>query len=153
MNAAAIRFWLRLAPAAPDKCWLWRGCVDSSGYGLVRIDGRLVKAHRYAYERARGAIPPGLVVRHRCDVRRCCNPDHLETGTQADNMRDRDERGRHVALRGEAHGRAKLTARQASEICAAKGEPQRVTAARFGVSIYCISDIQRGKTWRHLRAA
>lgn len=31
---------------------------------------------------------------HKCDVRRCFNPDHLFEGTQLDNMRDAWSKGR-----------------------------------------------------------
>lgn len=51
-------------------------------------------AHRLAYTYAIGEIGPGLVVRHRCDNAPCVRPDHLETGTQQQNVQDMVERGR-----------------------------------------------------------
>lgn len=90
---AAERFWSRVRKG--DGCWLWLGGRESNGrYGACKIAGRSQGAHRWAYELTHGQIPAGLVVRHRCDNTLCCNPDHLEVGTQLDNRRDAVERQR-----------------------------------------------------------
>lgn len=41
-----------------------------------------------------GPLPPKIVVRHKCDQSACLNIDCMELGSQADNMRDKVERGR-----------------------------------------------------------
>lgn len=76
-----------------ESCWLWMGSLTDDGYGYAneRIDGHVVKifAHRYSYELHKGPIPKGMQMRHFiCEVRRCCNPDHLRVGTHTDNQRD-----------------------------------------------------------------
>lgn len=53
-----------------------------------------VRAHRFAYETRIGAIPNGLLIMHKCDVKLCCNPRHLQPGTQLDNMQDAANKGR-----------------------------------------------------------
>lgn len=79
-------------------CWLWRGFGSGKGqkYGGFWVAGRTERAHRVAYRMLVGEIPADRMCLHRCDVKRCVNPDHLYLGTHADNMRDVRGRGRHV---------------------------------------------------------
>ena len=73
-------------------CWLWTGSKTHNGYASAKVEGDRVRVHRYAYERAFGPIPVGLVVDHLCFTRECINPDHLEVVTQAENLRRSRER-------------------------------------------------------------
>jgi hypothetical protein len=98
-----------------DGCWLWEGrSFTKAGHGRMyvgsRTDGsrRNASVHRLMWEETRGAIPDDLAVLHTCDVANCVNPDHLFLGTQAENMADRDRKGRQA--RGSLQGLAKLTA-------------------------------------------
>lgn len=77
-------------------CLLWTGSLDAYGYGQVKlvINKLDKKAHRLSWQMHRGLIPDGMVVRHTCDTPACINPDHLEIGTQLDNIADRVARGR-----------------------------------------------------------
>lgn len=91
----AERLWTRIRKV-DSGCWEWAGYRMPKGYGQMgRADGsrRLALTHRVAWELANGPIPVGLVVRHRCDNPPCCNPEHLELGSVADNSRDAKERG------------------------------------------------------------
>lgn len=77
-----------------SPCWTWTDQSSAAGYGRVYLDGVRLYMHRTSYEVHNGRIPEGLQIRHACDNPPCVNPDHLLTGTAADNARDRDERGR-----------------------------------------------------------
>lgn len=95
MNPVPDRIWAKIAMVPECGCWLWEGCVDSSGYGSCRDEsGARVRPHRLIYARLVGPIADGLVLRHKCDTRRCCNPCHLIPGTHEENMAEMVERGR-----------------------------------------------------------
>lgn len=81
------RFWDKVDKKGPDDCWEWTACTRR-GHGGFWLDGRLVGAHRFAWEQVNGPIPSGLHVRHSCDNPPCVNINHLRLGTHQDNMAD-----------------------------------------------------------------
>ena len=113
-------------------------------------------AHRAAWEVANGPIPDGegwhgTVVLHTCDNRLCCNPAHLRLGTQADNVRDMDAKGRRVAVlrHGEDHHMTKITEDDVRAI-RASAERAGILAARYGLDRHTITTIRKRKTWKHV---
>jgi hypothetical protein len=116
-----------------------------------------MRAHRAVWEQFNGPIPPhdsahGFVVMHTCDRRACCNPAHLRLGTQLDNVRDMDAKGRRrnpVRPRGEANPNARLTA-ELVRLFRASPKTATALAREYGCDQTTVSQIRRGKTWRHL---
>ena len=107
----ASRFWTKVDKTpghGPDGfCWLWRGVVNSKGYGNATLPKRrcihagwqgvacscvhnhpvTTGAHRVAYALAVEEVPDGLQLDHLCRNRSCCNPAHLEPVTPGENSR------------------------------------------------------------------
>jgi hypothetical protein len=141
-------FFDRIVPEPNSGCWLWIGYLNTYGYGKFRMAGRAYYAHRLSFEVAKGPIPTGLLVLHTCDTRCCVNPDHLYSGTEADNSRDAAERNR--LPRGESHHGTNLTDDQVRQIRIDVGATANL-ANRFGVSSATIRKIRNGRTWGHVQ--
>lgn len=121
------------------------------------IDGKSLRAHRYAYELLVGEVPSELNVLHHCDNPSCVNPRHLFVGSHADNHADKVSKGRQA--RGETNAASVLTKEQVREIRRRyklkKGyhDPvngQGALAREYNVTQANISEIVLGNTWRHI---
>lgn len=129
-------------------CWLWTGGVASMGYGQMRKD---VRAHVWSHTHFNGPVPEGHLVRHICDNKLCVRPDHLTTGTQADNVHDM--RYRFVSKHGgEGAAAAKLKRAEVLEIYrrGLAGEANRALADEFGVKPSTVYMIVTGRNWSWL---
>ncbi len=95
-----------------DGCWLCKTLAkDFDGYVKIHIHGKDTRLHRAVYEEFIGSIPDNLFVMHNCDVAGCCNPDHLEAGTAAENNLAKKLRGRQGNLK------RRLSMKEKKEIC------------------------------------
>lgn len=159
------RFWRSVDRRRDTECWNWLGPMNRSGYGLFGCwansdRGKVITAHRVAYELANGPIPKGgghhgTVIAHRCDNRRCVNPAHLFACSQAENLRDCLQKGRGNKAHGERAGKARLTAHVVSAIrtLLQDGTDRMRLARAFGVAPQTITDIATGKSWGRLPSA
>lgn len=142
------RFWSKVHPEALSGCWLWHGAVKNRlGHGQT---GRNECAHRRAFLLAKGPIPAGLFVLHRCNVPACVNPSHLYLGTNIENSRDKIALGRQA--RGESHGMSRLTTADILDIrrrlsC---GEGGGTIAARYQIGSGALSNIRHRVRWGHV---
>mgnify|MGYP001575493773 CR=1 FL=1 len=163
------RFFSRISKDE-NGCWMWTGAASKLGaakmkYGVIagEIDGvryapkgRHILAHRVSWILHYGPIPDGAgahgtVVRHKCDNPLCVNPEHLELGTQADNVADMNSRNRGSTVglaraSGTQHRRAKFTPEQVAEIVA-RTEMNHVLAAKYGVAKSTIKRLRCGYTY------
>ncbi len=159
------RFWSHVEKG--DSCWTWTGARCSSGYGQLRVEGRLVSSHRMAWMLSVGTIPGGLCVLHHCDNRSCVRPDHLFLGTRDDNTKDMDAKGRRRSPRGASHGRqtkpertargeqngrAILDSQRVIQIRrrARGGETVASMARELGMSEGALRHIVKGRHWKHI---
>lgn len=141
------RFWSLAAQTAPDDCWLWQGSHHKDGYG--NFSGHSGGAHRVAWKLINGPIPPGLLVCHRCDVRRCVNPSHMFLGTHLDNTRDMIAKARQKPPHGERLPQSKLSVEKVRAIRAST-EPAQMLAARYGVTRLTIYGVRQRRSWTHV---
>jgi hypothetical protein len=138
----------RSMPEPNSGCWLWLGTIDAYGYGVFRMMGSQIKAHRASYQAFRGDIPAGMLVCHRCDVRSCVNPDHLWIGTNQDNLRDCFAKGR-GSFRGEKNPNAVLCPAAVAAI-RTSSESAAVLARALGVSAGAVLSVRSRRTWGHV---
>lgn len=82
------RFWKHVMPEPNSGCWLWTGALQEGGYSKFREGPgkKSIYGHRLSYELFNGPIPEGLTIDHKCRVRSCVNPAHLEAVTMRENV-------------------------------------------------------------------
>ena len=136
----------RLKSNVSTGCWEIDGYADKDGYG--QVSNR--RAHRLAYELFVGKIPVGMVVCHKCDNPRCCNPDHLFIGTQKENIADMIFKGRRALRFGVKNTQNKLNEEQVIEIFKSN-QTQRQIAEKFKIDQSTVSNIKTGKIWGWLK--
>ena len=170
----AFRFWKKVdksGPINPDigtNCWEWTAGIWARGYGAFAFRNGQIKSHRLSYLCMVGPIPKETpFVLHKCDNRKCCNPEHLFLGTYKDNSHDMCAKGRHKTARGDDHRlrkfpeqilkgtqlpQAVLTEEAVSKIRerVRAGEKQNKIAKEFGVCTGTICQIISRKIWKHV---
>lgn len=135
------KFWRHTMRDASCGCWVWVGCTDADGYGIIRHNGTNVRAHRASYQIHKGETPSHLAVCHSCDNPCCVNPDHLFLGDETDNNRDAVTKGRHKTG-------SVMNYEIAAQVRKAKEKlTGRTVAKQFGISEAAVSRITNFKRW------
>ena len=150
------RFWTKVDKSG--ECWEWTANLYSNGYGQFYLNGTMVLSHRLSYVMNHPLTIDlwkhrEIFVCHRCDNPRCVNPAHLFLGTHTDNMKDMVAKGRGKQVKGEKHGRSKLTETDVREIrtkYANGGVSQRQLALEYSVPHSSICVLINRKTWSHI---
>ncbi len=134
------------------SCYESNACIGTAGYPMIYIKeiGAAGNGHRIIYFLCNGFIPNNKCVMHSCDNKKCINPKHLVLGTNADNLKDMREKGRHFFLPiGEQSFNAKIKDIDVLDIRneAAKGVfSYSDIAKKYNLHPSHISRIVRGKT-------
>lgn len=150
------RFWSKVNKASGQGpnggCWEWKaGRYLKAGYGKFWLSGQTCIASRVLCFIVTGVDPGPLVMRHTCRNPPCCNPEHLLTGTEQDNIDDRERDGQ--TRRGEKHYCAKLTEEIVREMRKVPVEKwnKPALADENGVSRQCINKVAWGRSWKHVQ--
>jgi hypothetical protein len=119
-------------------CVEWKH-ARSKGYGVLYDPktGRNFAVHRWVWACANGAIPRDKVVMHKCDNKACYRLEHLQLGTQRENLQDMARKGRSCATLSEWHVRGIRGA-------LFYGMRQRDVAKLFGTNQRTVCKINRG---------
>lgn len=89
-NADVDRF-MSFIDVLPNGCWFWKGARSRGKgnlkwYGSFHVDGRIVRAHRFAHDCIGGKpCPPGHHRDHLCRFSLCVRVEHLEAVPRAVN--------------------------------------------------------------------
>jgi len=147
-------FWANVKKDEVSGCWNWIGNMFNSGYGQFKnslVNKTSIPASRAAWFLLKDKnLDRTDFVCHKCDNRRCCNPDHLFIGKSSDNMKDASEKRR--INHGEDRPQSKLTeeiVREARKL-RQQGMGWLKLAARYDVAQNCIRSAVMGETWSHV---
>jgi len=147
-------FWAMVKRDNPHECWNWQGVCFHGGYGKLhrRVGGKSKNflAHRYGWELIHGQIGDSkLFVCHKCDNRKCVNPNHLFLGTHQDNMDDMISKGRNyeIGVKGRrVISNNKISMEIAEQI---RGEelPTKELAKKYSLNRSTILRIKKNQIW------
>lgn len=134
-----------------NGCWNWKKYINKGGYGVINIMGSNYSSHRVSYVLYINDIVDDICVCHKCDNRKCINPNHLFLGTYQDNISDMIGKGRRKDTKHENNGRALLTKDDVINI-RLNYKPRIITAKilakKYNVSEYTIRAIIYNKIWK-----
>lgn len=138
-----------------EGCWDWKNVPHHSGYALLNFgeNHKNLLAHRASWIIHFGEINDSQKVLHRCDNKKCTNPEHLFLGTLKDNTQDMLKKGRGNRAHGENHCHAKLNEEQVKKIKELLYLGVTVTrlSKDFNISSGAIQGIKNGITWKHVK--
>lgn len=146
------RFWSKVEILGEDDCWEWQGAINTGGYGNFRMDGKVKQAHRIAFLLYYHFLPDDKDICHSCDNTKCCNPKHLWTGTDSDNMIDMWGKGRRLKSFGSSNWYARLNESLVLEIrkLFSQGMKQSEICRRYNLHKATVSKVVNRHSWNHI---
>jgi hypothetical protein len=140
------RLWAKVDQAGPTDCWLWTGGTTPKGYGTIKVESddgswKTGYAHQEALRLAKGGpADPAHQALHSCDNPPCCNPAHLNWGSNSQNRREARDRLHN-------QGRQKLLPADVISIKADRRIYDEI-AATYSVHPDTIARIKQGRSWQ-----
>jgi hypothetical protein len=152
-NKQIKRFYNNIKIDEQTGCHIYVGCKDKNKYGVIKIYGKIIRAHRIAWFLYYGDIINNMLVLHKCDNPSCVNPEHLFLGTQNDNIQDMVIKNRHV--KGEINSKLKeYQVKEILDIVNINGRYYGITtklAKLYNVSTSTIKAIIERRKWKYLK--
>lgn len=150
------RFLSKIAYTANiNNCWDWMGGISRGGYGNfgVRINNatKNIICTRLSYFIHNNKDPYGFAVLHKCDNRKCVNPNHLYLGSNKDNSEDMVQKNRQAS--GVNNGSSKLSEQQVIEIrkeYVFRTVSFQKLANKFNLAKATVKSIIKRETWKHI---
>ena len=143
------RFWSKVDKTAANGCWEWTAAKHKDGYGIFWVDNTVFLSHRISAKYFANLNIDNLCICHSCDNPSCVNPQHLFAGTQADNVKDMDNKGRRHNRKGINNGRAKLSENDIKDI-QTKQLSYKEYMKKYNISNKTVYNIWNNITWTHI---
>lgn len=134
------------AGARSNECILYTGSKTTLGYGHVGFQGKTHNAHLVMLKLIGKPLPPGMITRHKCRVRHCINPEHLEFGSDRANALDMFRDGTVTSKLDELNVVQIIRYRSG-------GMMHKDIASMYEISRTHVSTVCSGKRWRHVHEA
>lgn len=79
-NELPARIKNKIKINSENGCWEWTAALDRYGYGAIKVNYKMLRAHRYIFSIIKKEVDldKNKALDHLCRNRKCVNPDHLE---------------------------------------------------------------------------
>ena len=157
------RFWEKVNKTNNiNDCWNWTaGCRKKDGYGTLKYNKKFIDAHRLSWMVANNKfdLTSKDFICHKCDNKKCVNPNHLFLGNAKINAKDAYDKGRmkvpigNIYKKGHKPTNAVLDYNDVMLIkeMIENGDSVIDIAELFKVSRYKITDIRRGRSYINVK--
>lgn len=144
------RFWAKIK-VADSGCMIWTGCLYNGTYGRFKLLGEDYCSHRVAYYFETRIDPGKILVLHKCNVKQCCNYNHLYLDTQSQNMKQA-YKDRLCSQSGESNSNAKLNEIVVKKIIQLSYSTTIAQIAKkLNINSRTVGHIVNGDRWTHIK--